>query len=103
MQKASKHLPVPNCSLSLRASAPDILEETITLGQSVDRVVRFAHGTNEPAESVCDVLASIAAVFVDFAHRNLNRGVIFGLDDTVGCRALARDIAATGQLYTRWS
>jgi hypothetical protein len=39
------------------------------------------------------VLAGVAAVLVDFGDGQLHRGVVFGLDDAVGCRAFAGDVA----------
>jgi hypothetical protein len=39
------------------------------------------------------VLASIAAVLVDFGDGDLDRGVVLGLDDAVGSGALAGDVA----------
>lgn len=74
-------------------SRPDILQVTITLCKTVEGVVALAAGTDEAAHGVGLVLAGVAAVLVDLANGDLNRGVVVGLDDTVGCAALARDVA----------
>lgn len=77
----------------LPARRPNALEETILLGQSVDAVVALAHCPYESAKSICLVLASVSAVLVDLCNRKLYRGVVLGLDDAVGCAALAWDVA----------
>jgi len=69
----------------LSASAPYVLQETIPLCQSVDRVVALAHGAQEARKSVDVVLASVAAALVNLGDRNLYRCVVLGLDDAVGC------------------
>lgn len=77
--------------LSLLLSAPDALQETITLCQSVEGVVALAHGADETAESVDLVLAGVSAVLVDLSNGDLDGGVVLGLDDAVGGAALAWD------------
>lgn len=82
----------------LPAGAPDVLEEAVTLGQAVDGVVALAHGANETAEGVGLVLAGVAAVLVDLADGDLSGSVVLGLDDAVGGRALAGDVAGKKSL-----
>lgn len=74
-------------------SRPDVLQVTITLGKAVEGVIALTAGTDEAAHRVGLVLAGVATVLVDLADGDLNRGVVVGLDDTVGCAALARDVA----------
>lgn len=77
--------------LSLLLSAPDALQETITLCQPVEGVVALAHRADEAAEGVDLVLAGVSAVLVDLSDGDLDGCVILGLDDAVGCAALAGD------------
>ena len=80
----------------LAHAAPDVLDQTVALGQPVERVVALAHRPDEAAERVDVVLAGDrAAVLVNRRDRDLDRGVVLGLDDAVGGAALARDVAAT--------
>lgn len=82
----------------LSLGAPDILEETVALGESVQGVVALAHGTDEARESIDDVLTGNGpAVLVDFGDGDLARAVVLGLDDAVGGRALAGDVAVVGE------
>ena len=78
-------------SLSLRA--PYTLEVTIALCQAVQSIVTLAHGAYKAAQSICVVLARVAAVLVDVGNRDLHRCVVLGLDDAVGGAALAGDVA----------
>lgn len=83
----------------LAHAAPDVLDEPVTLGQPVERVVALAHRPDEPAERVDDVLAlDRAAVLVNRRDRDLDRGVVLGLDDAVRGAALARDVAEGTEL-----
>lgn len=78
----------------LSLSAPDALDETVALGQSVQRVVGLAHGADEAAEGIDVVLAGDgAAVLVNLGDGDLDGAVVLGLDDAVGSAALARDVA----------
>ena len=81
--------------LRLSAGAPHVLDETVALRQAVEGVVALAHGADEAAEGVGLVLAGVPAVLVDLANGELDRGVVLGLDDAVGRRALAGDVAVT--------
>lgn len=78
----------------LSLAAPDVLDETVTLGQSVQGIVGLAHSADEATEGVDVVLARDgAAGLVNLGDRNLDGGVVLGLDDAVGGRALAGDVA----------
>lgn len=77
----------------LSGSGPDVLEQTVTLSEAVQRVVALTHGADETTESVVDALASVATGLVDLADRDLDGRVILGLDDAVGGAALARHVA----------
>lgn len=83
----------PNNLIDLSLSAPDVLEEAVTLGQSVEGVVALAHSSDEAAEGVDVVLAlDGTAVLVNLGDGDLDRAVILGLDDAVGGAALAGDV-----------
>lgn len=83
-------VPIPHLSLA----APDVLDEAVTLGQSVQGIVGLAHGADEAAEGVNVVLAADgAARLVNLGDGDLDGGVVLGLDDAVGGRALAGDVA----------
>ena len=107
---------VPLSMTSLPRRAPDALEEAILLGEAVEAVVRLAHGTDETAHGVGLVLAGVATVlvtaplsihlpklqpvrlYVHLGDADLNGGVVLGLDDAVGGRALPGDVARWGIL-----
>jgi hypothetical protein len=57
-----------NMQLSLKASAPHILQQTIPLCQSVQRIVALAHRSYEAAKCVDLALSSESAVLIDFAN-----------------------------------
>lgn len=79
--------------LALAGGGPHVLEVAITLGQAVEGVIALAAGADEAAKSVGLVLASVAAVLVNLADGELDRGVVVGLDDAVGGAALAGHVA----------
>ena len=77
----------------LSLSAPDALNQTITLRQAVQSIVALTHGTDETAEGVDVVLAGDGtAVLVNLGDGDLDRAVVLGLDDAVGGAALAGDV-----------
>jgi hypothetical protein len=78
--------------LSLTASAPDILQQTISLRQSVQGIVALAHCSYKAAKGVDLALACVSAVLVNLADGDLDRCVVLGLDDAVGGAALAGDV-----------
>lgn len=80
----------------LTGCGPDVLQETVLLSKPVQRVVALAHGPNETAQSVGDVLAGVAAGLVNLSDRDLDGRVVLGLDDTVGSAALTWDVAIVG-------
>lgn len=78
---------------NLSLGGPDALDETVTLGQAVEGVVGLTHGTDEAAEGVDVVLAGDGtAGLVNLGDGDLDGGVVLGLDDAVGGRALAGDV-----------
>ena len=78
----------------LSLSAPDALDEAVALGQSVHGIVGLAHGTDEAAEGVDVVLAGDGtAGLINLGDGDLDGAVVLGLDDAVGGRALAGDVA----------
>lgn len=88
--------PQPTFILTLRR--PDVLDKTVALRQAVQSVVGLAHSANEAAEGVDVVLAGDgAAGLVNLGDGDLNGGVVLGLDDAVGGRALAGDVAISQQ------
>lgn len=78
-------------NLSLLLRGPDVLQQTVALGQSVERVVALAHGADEAAHGVDLVLAGVSAVLIDLSDGDLDGPVVLRLDDAVGGAALARD------------
>lgn len=87
-------------NLPLAASGPDVLEVAVALGKAVEGVVALAAGTDETAEGVGLVLAGVAAVLVNLADGDLDRGVVVGLDDAVGGAALAGHVAVGEMLVS---
>lgn len=86
-------------NLTLAGGSPDVLEVTVTLGQTVEGVVTLAAGTDEAAESEGLVLAGVATVLVNLADGELDGGVVVGLDDAVGGAALAGHVAVEVSLW----
>lgn len=92
LSSTKKYLIPTRRNLSL--GAPDALQQTVSLRQSVQGVIALAHGTDEAAQGVDVVLAGDrAAVLVDLGDGNLDGTVVLGLDDPVGGAALAGDVA----------
>lgn len=78
----------------LSLGGPDVLNKAVALGQAVEGIVGLTHGADEAAEGVDVVLAGDStAGLVDLGDGDLDRGVVLGLDDAVGGRALAGDVA----------
>jgi hypothetical protein len=73
------------------------------LRKSVQAVVALPHLAHKSAESIDVVLASVAAVLVDFGDRNLDRGVILGLDNAIGSGALAGDVAIREEVMLEYA
>lgn len=78
---------------ALPASRPHVLQVTIALRQAVQRVIALAACAQKAAQSVGLVLAGVAAGLVDLGDGDLDGAVVVGLDDAVGGRALAGDVA----------
>ena len=88
-----------NIYLSLGASAPDVLQQTIALCQSVQGIVALSHRSYETAKGVDLALSVESSVLIDLSDCNLDRCVILGLDDSVGCAAFTGDVTR-GQLIS---
>jgi len=102
MYKTHIHNPQPTPpfkGLPLTASRPHVLEVTVALRQPVQRVIALAARAHKTAQGVGLVLAGVAAVLVDLGDGDLDGAVVVGLDDAVGGRALAGDVA--GHLVSR--
>ena len=69
--------------------APHALQVPILLRQPVQRIVALAPGPNEPGQGVGRAVIGVAAVLVNLSDGDLHGGMVFGLDDAVGRRALA--------------
>ena len=77
----------------LPGRAPDRLEEAVLLCEPVEAVVGLAHGAYETADGVDLVVAGVAAVLVNLANAQLDRGVVLGPDDASGSRLQGISIA----------
>lgn len=75
--------------LSRGLSAPNTLQEAITLSESVQRIVGLGPRSNKAAQRICLVLACVPAVLVDLADRDLHGCVVLRFDDAVGRAAFA--------------
>lgn len=82
-------------SSRLSACAPDVLQESIPLSQTVQAVITLTHSSYESRESIDLVFAGVSAVLVNLSDADLNGSVVLGLDDTVGGTALAWDVASS--------
>jgi len=88
------------CNLSLAASAPYVLQQTISLCQSVQGIVALAHRSYETAKGVDLALACESTILINLADGDLDRGVVLGLDDAVGGRAFSWDVAVKKQIVS---
>lgn len=69
---------------------PDVLQQTVLLSQSVQRVISFTSGSDVTAQGVGGVgTGNGSSLLVDVGNVDLNRGVVLGLDDSVRSRALS--------------
>ena len=81
-----------NMRLTLAAAAPDVLQQTIALCQSVQGIIAFAHCSYEAAKCVHLVLAGVSSVLVNLSDGELNRSVVLCLDNAVCGAALSWDV-----------
>lgn len=77
----------------LSACAPDVLQESIPLSQTVQAVITLAHSSYESGESIDLVFTGVSAVLINLSDADLDGSVVLGLNDTVGGTALAWDVA----------
>lgn len=83
-----------NSCLRLPLGRPDVLDKAVALCEAVKRIVGLTHGADKAAEGVDVVLAvDLAARLVNLGDGDLDGAVVLGLDDAVGGRALAGDVA----------
>lgn len=69
---------------------PDVLQQTVLLGQSVDGVVTLTSGSDVTRQGVAGVGTSNgSALVVNVGNVDLDRSVVLGLDDSVGSRTLS--------------
>jgi len=79
--------------LSLAASAPNVLQQSIPLCQSVQRIITLAHRSYETAKGVNLALACESTILINLADGDLNGCVVLCLNNAVGCAAFAGDVA----------
>jgi len=65
---------------------------SLLLPETRESFVSLSLLTDESAESKGGVLTGVSTSGVDVANVDLNRAVVLGLNETVGGRALARDV-----------
>lgn len=71
---------------------PDVLQQTVLLSQSVQRVVSLTSGSDVTRQSVGGNLGGSSSLSVNVGNVDLDRGVVLGLDDSVRSRALSWDV-----------
>lgn len=72
---------------------PDVLQQTVVLSQTVQGVVTLTSGSDVAGQSVSDVFTwDGTALFVNLSNVDLNRGVVLGLDNSVGGRTLSWNV-----------
>lgn len=69
---------------------PDVLQQTVLLGQSVDRVVSLTSGSDVAGQGVGGVRTSNgSALSIDVGDVDLDGSVVLSLDDSVRSRTLS--------------
>lgn len=71
---------------------PDVLQQTVLLSQSVQRVVSLTSGSDVTAQGVGSNLRGSSTLFVKVGDVDLDRGVVFSLNHSVRSRALSWDV-----------
>lgn len=72
---------------------PDVLQQTVVLSQSVQRVVRFTSRSEVTAQGVGGVgTGDGSAFFVNIGNVDLDRSMVLSLDDSVSGRTLSRNV-----------
>lgn len=78
---------------SLTAVREDVLQQTVGLSQSVERVIGLTSGSNVTREDVSLVVTrDSTAILINVGNVDLDRGVVLSLDESVGSRTLARNV-----------
>ena len=79
--------------LILTGVRPDVLQQTVVLSQSVQRVVRFTSSSDVTGQSVSDVFTwDSSTFFINLSDVDLNGSVILGLDNAVSSRTLSWNV-----------
>ena len=84
------HLPDP---LPYPTSTPYVLQQPISLRQTIQRIIPLAHSPHKAAQGIHLVLARVPAILVYFADGDLHGGVVFGFYDTICCATFAGNVA----------
>lgn len=72
---------------------PDVLEDSVLLSESVQRVVSLGSRSDVTGQSVGDVVTGDgSASLVDLGDVDLDRRVVISLDDSVSGRALSGNV-----------
>lgn len=72
---------------------PNVLQQTIVLSQTVQRIIRFTSGSNVTGQSVGNVLTwDSTSFFINLSDVDLNRCVVISLDDSVGSRTFSWNV-----------
>lgn len=85
-------LPFPSPTYLLRPT-PNRLQQPISLRQPIQTIIPLSRRPYEPTQRIRLRFARVAAVLVDFADRELDRGVVFGGYEPVGGAAFSGDVA----------
>lgn len=79
--------------IHLTGVRPHVLQQTVLLGQSVQRVITLTSGSDVAGQGVGGVGASdSSALLVNVGDVDLDGGVVLGLDDSVGSRTLSWNV-----------
>ena len=87
--------------LTLIVPAPHCLQESIALRKPIQAVIAFTSGTHKSTHGVYVVLPGVTAVLVDLGNADLDRCVVFGLNDAVGGAAFSRDVTVWQKIKRR--
>lgn len=77
----------------LTGVGPDVGDQTVGLGQSVQSIVGFGLSSQFTGQGVgLDGTWDQLTRFIDFGDSDLDRGVVLGLDDSAGGRTLSWNV-----------
>lgn len=72
----------------LLASTPYILQKSSLGGKTIDGIIRFAIFTDISAQGEGLIVSGDDTIRINASNVDLNRGMVFGGDETVGSRAI---------------